>query len=288
MGMAGCADNIIAGGAGVCGDKYDGELTLMKHSFSVKMKYQLLSLKEGIYIIMIIPIVGLLYTVFPMGVLIGRLDSKVIPREDYGKFLLFSLCYITLLFIPSLILSIIYFQRNRKTLLEFEGNQIHIKQGSNFYDYNTDDIISAKKYLGIYYKNEIDKRGRWAATWSGYGYIKIEFKDGNIFFFTSLMLAPKEFDLIQTEVKYSFFPIFNKKSYKHELHVKKEMKKLEMKFSQEKYEEFKARFSNYENDKLEEKILDSDKYSEEAITAAKRILEERKSNKSCSPPRADP
>ncbi|HZB12757.1 MAG TPA: hypothetical protein VE467_07010 [Chryseolinea sp.] len=64
----------------------------------------------------------------------------------------------------------------------------HDRQISNQPTTSSHDIESTELNLGIYYKNEVDKRGRWPAPWTNYGYLKVRLRDGNEFVFTSLML----------------------------------------------------------------------------------------------------
>jgi hypothetical protein len=49
------------------------------------------------------------------------------------------------------------------------------------FNYKYEEVESAELNLEIYYKNELDKRARWPAPWTNYGYLKVKLKDGNEF-----------------------------------------------------------------------------------------------------------
>jgi hypothetical protein len=84
------------------------------------------------------------------------------------------------------------------------------KQGNKISKYKNEDVESNELNIGIYYKNDLDNRGRWPAPWTNYGYLKVRLKDGNEFIFTSMMLDLTKLPFQETTKKFRLIPYINK------------------------------------------------------------------------------
>lgn len=89
-------------------------------------------------------------------------------------------------------------------------NEILIQTREMDFGYKFEDIETAELNLGIYYKNQLDNRGRWPAPWTNYGYLKVKFKDGEEFFFTSIMLELDKLPFPETSTKFRLLPYIKK------------------------------------------------------------------------------
>lgn len=248
----------------------------MNKSYSINVKCQVRSLKQALMLIAICPFLVLLNTVFPIGILFGRPESKTIPLDQYWQSLAAFLVVMIVLSLPAFLLHRVYYVKNRNLTFEINSNKITVKEKDQIWIYSIADIVNAEKVLGIFYKNKIDNRGRLFSTWSDYGYIKVEFSDGKIFHFTSLMLNPETFDGFPTKIRYVFIPFLNRKSVAEMLEEKEQVLQGEKVLSEDKIEEFRQRFYNYSDEELVEKVKNSERYCKEALVAVHRIQEERK------------
>jgi hypothetical protein len=121
-----------------------------------------------------------------------------------GTCLLFSL--------PAIYLHISYLLDNRRTVLRVDKNGKRFTLTTQYRDFNYgyEDIEKTELNRGIYYKNQLDNRGRWPAPWTNYGYLKLKLKDGKEFIFTSMMLDLTKLPFQETTTKFRLIPYINK------------------------------------------------------------------------------
>lgn len=110
--------------------------------------------------------------------------------------------------LPAIYLHITYLIDNWGTVLHVDKRQdsFTITTKNKDFRYKFEDIENTELNLGIYYKNQIDNRGRWPAPWTNYGYLKLKLKDGREFTFTSLMVDLSKLSLPVTTTKFRLIP----------------------------------------------------------------------------------
>jgi len=114
--------------------------------------------------------------------------------------------------LPAIYLHITYLIDNWGTTLHVDKrqNSFTIKTKNGDFSYKFEDIENTELNLGIYYKNQIDNRGRWPAPWTNYGYLKLKLKDGREFTFTSLMADLRNLSLPLTTTKFRLIPFLKR------------------------------------------------------------------------------
>jgi hypothetical protein len=110
--------------------------------------------------------------------------------------------------LPAIYLHITYLIDNWGTILHVDKSHdsFTITTKNVDFNYKFQDIESTELNLGIYYKNQVDNRGRWPAPWTNYGYLKLKLKDGQEFIFTSLMVDLNKLSLPVTTTKFRLVP----------------------------------------------------------------------------------
>ena len=173
----------------------------MTGRFQVNGRHQLKSFEKGLIIFSLAfvgSIIGGLFGVFDLNDLLSHVTS-------------FTLVCVTFS-LPAIYLHITYLIDNWETILHVdEGqNSFAIKTAIGDFSYKFEDIEDSELNVGIYYKNGIDNRGRWPASWTNYGYIKLRLKGGNEFMITSLMFDLNKLPLPVTTTKFRLIPYLKK------------------------------------------------------------------------------
>ena len=236
-------------------------IIFMTDKFQINGRHQFKSIKEGL----------LLLSLGPIGILIGLLSEKV-DMSDFPLLLTVFGLYYLLLFSPAFYLHFTYYMDNVGTTLTVDQNQneIRIKTKKEEFKYKYEDVVKSELNLGIYFKNRIDNMARWTTPWTNYGYLKLRFKDGKEFFFTSLMLDLDKIPFSVTATRFRFAPYIDKNQIEY-----KDIKANQDRIKQGKILEYQERFANLSEEKLLEKISDR-RFEFEARKAAENILEQRK------------
>ncbi len=231
----------------------------MTQTYQISFRNQFNSIKEGL----------ILLTFTPIGLVIAHL-AGIISWNDYPAVIIIMVLFNLLFFLPTFYLHYTYFHENSKTLLTVKSHSkcFSITNKNNTADYTFDDIHLAEQHLGIYYKNKIDHRGRWTTPWTGYGYFKLKLKNGQTYFFSSLMFDILNPPLPFSKTDYRFLPFIDKQ----ELNVV-EMRKWIEKEQQEKYDNYLAKFEGLPREILQEKVDNGSRYEPEAVEASKKLLE---------------
>ena len=173
----------------------------MTDRFQINGRHQLKSFEKGL-ITFSLAFVGTI-----IGGLFGIFDISDFPSHVTSFTLVcvgFSL--------PAIYLHITYLIDNWGTILHVDEQQrcLTIKTQNEELSYKFDDIENTELNLGIYYKNQIDKKGRWPAPWTNYGYLKLKLKDGREFRFTSLMMDLSKLSLPVTTTKFRLHPFLKR------------------------------------------------------------------------------
>src|SRR5688572_18161760 len=151
----------------------------MTDTFQINLRHQIKSFEKGL----------ITFSLVLAAVIMGGLFGIFNLNKSPVLFLLFTLtCF--LYSISACYLHIAYLINNWGTILTVDKYQdeFTIKTRKQDFKYKNEDVESTELNIGIYYKNDLDNRGRWPAPWTNYGYLKVRLKDGNEFIFTSMML----------------------------------------------------------------------------------------------------
>lgn len=172
----------------------------MTDTFQIDLRHQLKSFEKGLitFALVFVIVVGFgLFDVFDLS------DVSI-----YTSFILTCLLFS----LPAIYLHISYLIDNHGKVLTVDSKAerfIISVQGQNF-NYEFEDIENAELNIGIYYKNQLDNRGRWPAPWTNYGYIKLKLRDGREFMLTSLMVDLNKLSLPVTTTKFRLHPFLRR------------------------------------------------------------------------------
>nr|WP_298924653.1 hypothetical protein [uncultured Allomuricauda sp.] len=190
--------------------------------------------------------------------------------NNIGELFIFyrnTIGFITLVFIPYLILLITYFQENKKTEFstDIKNNIIEINQKERIKTYRFSEIKTS-----IYHRNTYTNDLMWQAfSYADLGYWDLTFKNGDRYFLTSYLIDTNKKPLLEnTEVKYSLFPSINKTDPEIVFQKAKEQRG-------KRIEKLKRNFMHKSESELKEITISKDKYQEEAIQAAKLLLKNK-------------
>ena len=207
--------------------------------------------------------------------IIGVITQDVFDKE----YLSFMGIFLLIFLIPCLVLHIQYFSNDRNQSLTISNGEIAIKKNGCSQVYKTDELFLAENHVGMFYKSRQDKTSYLPTSWSNYGYVRLCFSDKQEYYFTSLVIDPTIEKFPKTKFVYRLFPFISRKSLEQEkIEAKIEVQALELadlNYSNERFAFFMKEFSKCTSDKLEEKLLQEERFTPEAIKAAKKILEER-------------
>jgi hypothetical protein len=173
----------------------------MTDKFQINGRQQLKSFEKGL----------ITFSLALIGTIIGGLLGVFDPTSFSRLVILFLLVCIGFS-LPAIYLHVTYLIDNWEIILHVDKrqNSFTIKTKYENLSYKFEDIENAELNLGIYYKNQIDNRGRWPAPWTNYGYLKLKLKDGREFTFTSLMVDLRNLSLPMTTTKFRLIPILKK------------------------------------------------------------------------------
>ncbi len=113
--------------------------------------------------------------------------------------------------LPAFYIHLTYVINNWNTILIINQgqNEFSIKTNAKYFTYKYEDIQQTELNLGIYFKNQVDNRGRKIAPWTNYGYLKLKLNDGNEFIFTSLMIDLEKIPFPISITKFRLFPVIS-------------------------------------------------------------------------------
>lgn len=173
----------------------------MTDRFQINGRHQIKSFEKGL----------ITFSLAFVGTIIGGLLGIFDAYDFLSHVTSFTLVCIAFS-LPAIYLHITYLIDNWGTILDVdkERNSFSIKTKYGYFNYKFEDIENTELNLGIYYKNEIDKRGRWPAPWTNYGYLKLNMKDGQEFRFTSLMIDLSRLSLPVTTTKFRLHPFLKR------------------------------------------------------------------------------
>jgi hypothetical protein len=168
----------------------------MTDRFQINGRHQFKSFEKGVitFSLVFVGLVG-------FG-LFGVFDLRDV--STYASFVVICVLFS----IPAIYLHISYLVDNRGTVLTVDknGKRFTLKTQDQDFNFEYEDIEKTELNLGIYYKNQLDNRGRWPAPWTNYGYLKLILKDGKEFMFTSLMVDLDKLPLPVTITKFRIIP----------------------------------------------------------------------------------
>jgi len=176
--------------------------------------------------------------------------------------------------LPAILLLINYYSQNKKLTLEIdrESDLIQINIKGNSTKYKLSDIQSSIYNVGIYYKNAIDRNSRRSAMHSDFGYWDVEFKNGDRYYISNLLIDfLHEHSFIEkTKYRFRFFPFIDKSESKKGI-------TLNHKRNKEKTptEKFIEQFKSKNEKQLHEIINNKNSYQKEAVKAATIVLKNK-------------
>ena len=176
----------------------------MTDKFQINLRHQFKSFEKGL----------ITFSLAFVGVIIFGLFG-VFDLSDFSSFVSFALTCV-LFSLPALYLHISYLLDNHRTILvvDRDENRFTIKTADQNFTYRYVDVESTELNLTIYYKNQLDNRGRWPAPWTNYGYLKLKLKDGKVFYLTSLMLNLDKLMFPVTATRFRPVPYIYRKELK--------------------------------------------------------------------------
>lgn len=169
----------------------------MTDKFQINGRHQLKSFEKGLItfsLAFVGTIIGGLFGVFDLNNIVFLATTFVLVCIGFS--------------LPAIYLHITYLLQNTGTVVHLDRSQnsFTIKTKDENLNYKFDDIENTELNLGIYYKNQLDNRGRWPAPWTNYGYLKLKLKDGKEFMVTSLMADLDKLVLLVTTTKFRLIP----------------------------------------------------------------------------------
>lgn len=231
----------------------------MTKEFKIDFRNQFNSIKEGL----------ILFAFTPGALIIAHWRGKI-TWNDYPEVLLIFFLFNLVFFLPAFFLHVTYYLNNRNTFLIVDTYHRQIKgtYRNSTFNFSIDDIQWAEQHLGIYYKNKHDRLGRWTAYWTGYGYLKLKLKNGQVYFFTSLMLDVQNAPFLISQTKYRFLPFIEMRNASMEY-----LREVVAKEQQEKFNYYIEKFADLPKEELQEKVDNFKRYEPEAVAACKKLLE---------------
>jgi hypothetical protein len=175
-----------------------------------------------------------------------------------------------LLFLPAIILHIIYYTANRNTKLEIdeEKQALLVIDDKRKYLIEFDNIKKVQRVIYSDYKHPKWQQNWQPMPWRNYGYLKLITKDNEVFLFTSLMLDPLNPPIEFTETKFRFIQLLD------EL-VEEEFTKEELvNHQRDEVDAYKKKFQFHSEEELRKKTIYNG-IKEVAAIAANELLEER-------------
>lgn len=234
----------------------------MSKEFKIDYRHQYKSIKEGLIFIAFIPITFIVAYV-----------TGSITWENYTEFIYIFLPVYLVFFLPAFFLHFTYYLTNRNTSLIVDNHLKHFSgtHHQSSFDFSFNDIKWVEQHLSIYYKNQKDNRMRRTAPWTSYGYLKLKLKNGEVYYFYSLMLDIQHPPFSVSQTKYRFLPFIEKQNPSIA-----PLRELVTKKQQEKFSFYLQKFADLPKEQLLHKVDNFARYEAEAIAAAKKLLEYNK------------
>gem|GEM_PF-1753497 len=186
---------------------------------------------------------------------------------ELGIFYKNMIGFITLIFIPNLILIIQYYKENKNTKLTIDQKNgiIEINHKGTLNSYRIEEIESS-----IYQRNTYSKDLMWQVfSYSNLGYCDLTLKNGDRYFLTSYLIDITKKALFEnTEIKYSIFPSIDKTDPKIIAERAKKQTKKQI-------EKLKSNLINKSKFELKGIVDNDGVYTKETVDIAKQILKEK-------------
>lgn len=239
----------------------------MKKTFKIHGKLLFLIGKENIIIVIGITIMAPIFNYF---------RDKPIKWDTQFLFIIAGIIAINN--IPALVLLVNYYLENRKTTLviDLDADIFRLQKNGIEKLNKLSDITHSTYVLSRFYQNQIDNNGRWKMVNSDCGYWDVKFNDGTEYYLSNLLvdfLHDKPF-VENTSFKFTMFPFIDKST----------SKVVKQKEDRNKLDRFKYLMNLYsEKSEQELKLIINNKnsYQQEAINAAKKVLEEKTLGNNC-------
>lgn len=184
--------------------------------------------------------------------------------------------------LPAIFFHTSYYLKNKDIILTIDKKKrtlvIISKHETKTYHFN--DISHITQKLGIHYKGQPKGSGPGInpVPWTNYGYIKIKFRDGNIYYFTSIMIDVPSFDIgVPYITKYTWWPYLkrqdtnNKKRDPNISKLRKQVKRAQ----REKLALFKGNFGDHSYAELQQELSNNKKLKRLEIEAIQELLKEK-------------
>lgn len=189
---------------------------------------------------------------------------------DYISTLFYVLLYFILLFLPLMPVMVSYYIENRNDILITDPiiKSMTIKKDDKTYHYKYSDIAYIEKHLSYVY----GWRTGDSTPVGNIGYIKFKFTDGNIFYFTAMMLPPRGFNIgVPIRNVFRVYPYIKRSGTSW-----KKRRKIVQRVLRERIELFKGEYGDHSL----EQLTNGDytlpgTYKREAITAIKELIKEK-------------
>ncbi|GGI56864.1 hypothetical protein GCM10011444_11730 [Winogradskyella haliclonae] len=174
--------------------------------------------------------------------------------------------------LPNFIIYLDYYKQNRDTKIEIDSElgSIGIVKNGISKQYKISEIKSSIYHLGIYYKNRIDNARRWKMINSDLAYWDLEFKNGDRYYISNLLvdfLHEKPF-VDNTKYRFRMFQYINKSDSKEVVELKQVQEK-------NRTEKFVEKFQSKSESELNEILNNKSKYQKEAVKAVEIIMENK-------------
>ncbi|WP_157724145.1 hypothetical protein [Winogradskyella sediminis] len=234
----------------------------MKKTFEHNNKLLKILLRENIYFVIGTIIITPIYYYLRKGeqFVLDLLFVKIMSVI----FLIYNL--------PNFIIYLDYYKENKNTKINIdtENNSIGIVENGISKQYKITEIKSSIYHLGIYYKNRIDNAMRWKMINSDLAYWDLEFKNGDRYYISNLLVDFLHDNPIVDNTKYRFrmFQYINKSDSKEAV----ELKQVEEKNRTEKFVE---KFQSKSESELNEILNNKSKYQKEAVKAVEIIMKNK-------------
>ncbi|APD06266.1 hypothetical protein UJ101_00728 [Flavobacteriaceae bacterium UJ101] len=174
--------------------------------------------------------------------------------------------------LPNIIIYLNYYRENRYTKINIDtkNNSIGIVKNGISKQYKITEVKSSIYHLGIYYKNRIDNAMRWKMINSDLAYWDLEFKNGDRYYISNLLvdfLHDKPF-VDNTKYRFRMFQYINKSDSKEALGLKQVQEK-------NRTEKFVMKFQSKSESELNEILNNKSKYQKEAVKAVEIIMKNK-------------
>ena len=174
--------------------------------------------------------------------------------------------------LPSLILYLQYYFVSKDTELQIDrtSKRINIIKNGSRKEYDFEQIEHSVYNLAIYYKNAIDRAGRIPMMISDFRYWDVQFKNGDRYLLTNLIvdfLLDSPF-VENTEYRFRFIPYLDTSKY-----VKPDLQKHQP--NDDRIRFFLKQYKSKNKSELIDIISNRKKYQVEAVLAAEKIINKK-------------